>query len=98
MEILKNSLLLGCYEFKFLESGNYNKYSKTHHRKYGGVWEKEKLKILSLKAENKLVNLKILRSLGFCKSGITKVSDYLKLDKSKNYSVNDIVDLFKNLI
>lgn len=197
MEILKNNLLLGCYEFKFIESGNYNnnKYSKSYHKKYGGAWEKEnsyvivnrnneflkkievdnfkgntlhkiiheltdkvvsdvplyvrlneyydakiiksilgytiykrtlldqfydyvivspdkltyhdselknlfiglkeKVRTKSLKAENKLVNFKILRLLGFCKDGITQVAEYLELSTSKNYSVDEIVDLFK---
>lgn len=61
MEILKNSLLLGCYEFKFLESGNYNcnKYSKTYHRKYGGVWEKEKCYVIVNKDNKFLKKIKV---------------------------------------
>lgn len=34
--------------------------------------------------------------LGFFKSGITEeVADHLKLDKSKNYSLDEIVKVFK---
>jgi len=48
MEKLKNKFSLGCYNFNYVESGQYNnnKYSKSYHKKYGGVWEKEKCYVI----------------------------------------------------
>lgn len=92
--IYKRSLLNQFYDYVIVSHDKLTYHDQELKNLFLGL--KEKIKTAALKSQNKLVNYKIVRSLGFCKAGIKEVADYLNLDTSKNYNISEIEDIFKN--
>lgn len=93
-KIYKRTILDQFYDYVIVSPDKLTYHDANLKNLFIGL--KEKIKTAALKSENKLVNYKILRLLGFCKSGIKQVADYLNLDTRKNYNINDIITVFKN--
>lgn len=93
-KIYKRTILDQFYDYVIVSPDKLTYHDENLKNLFIGL--KEKIKTAALKSENKLVNYKILRSLGFCKSGITEVANYLNLDTRKNYNISEIEDIFKN--
>lgn len=92
--IYKRTILDQFYDYVIVSPDKLTYHDTDFKNLFSGL--REKIKTAELKSENKLVNYRILRSLGFCKAGIKEVADYLNLDTRKNYNISEIEDIFKN--